>query len=131
MVFNTHFDHIGDTARVESARLILRKINELARGLPVIVCGDFNVTVKHRAYRILTFPENEYVLADSRERTVTERMGPDFSFVGFDPQFQPKELIDFIFTTLDIEVVSHMIFDFRKDGKFLSDHLPIIADLKL
>lgn len=43
-VFNTHFDHIGETARAESASLILEKIDELAGNSPVVVMGDFNTT---------------------------------------------------------------------------------------
>ncbi|RYY64798.1 MAG: endonuclease/exonuclease/phosphatase family protein, partial [Chitinophagaceae bacterium] len=42
-VFNTHFDHISAHAREESAKLIIRKINQLNRkNYPVVVTGDFN-----------------------------------------------------------------------------------------
>jgi len=34
--FNTHFDHVGQTARRESARLIKRKIQEIAGDAPVV-----------------------------------------------------------------------------------------------
>ena len=30
-VFNTHFDHVGDTARLESARLIKQEIKAIAK----------------------------------------------------------------------------------------------------
>jgi endonuclease/exonuclease/phosphatase family metal-dependent hydrolase len=129
MVFNTHFDHIGEVARVESARLINRKIAELAHKLPVVLTGDFNVSAKHRAYNIITYPENEYVLADSRQRAMM-KTGPDVSWVSFDPNYNETDLIDFIFTTLDIEVLSNSIYDFRPSRKFLSDHLPVTAVLK-
>lgn len=130
LVFNTHFDHVGEQARVESAKLIIRKIHELGNGLPTILTGDFNVSSKHRAYRILTYPENEVVLADSRERATTV-IGPDFTWVTFDRTFIPGEIIDFIFTTSDIEIISNEIIDFRHDGRFLSDHLPVLARIKL
>lgn len=130
MVFNTHFDHMGDTARIESAMLINRKIARLANRLPVILTGDFNVSSKHRAYRILTFPENEYVLTDSRE-TAIQKQGPDVTWVSFNPDYKETDRIDFIFTSLDIEVLSNSIFDFRPAGKYLSDHLPVIATLRI
>lgn len=130
MVFNTHFDHIGDTARVESAMLINRKIAELAQRLPVIVTGDFNVNAKHRAYRILTYPENEYVLTDSRVKAKVKN-GPDVTWVSFDPAFAATDIIDFIFTSPEVEVISNTIFDFRPTGKYLSDHLPVTTSFTL
>jgi endonuclease/exonuclease/phosphatase family metal-dependent hydrolase len=131
IVFNTHFDHLGEEARVQSALLIIKKLGELAGKLPIILTGDLNVTSKSRAYRILTFSENEYTLSDSRKRAKATISGPDFSFVGFDPAFQPTEMIDYILVTWDIQVISNEIYDFRKDGKYLSDHLPVIAVLEL
>src|SRR5690606_11337984 len=42
-VLNTHFDHIGELARLESAKLIVEKIHELNTGnLPVFFMGDLN-----------------------------------------------------------------------------------------
>src|SRR4026207_453076 len=39
-VFNTHFDHIGQEARRESAKLIKRRVKEIAGNNPVIITGD-------------------------------------------------------------------------------------------
>ncbi len=148
MAFNTHFDHMGDTARVESALLIIRKVAELtgyksvAREMPVvgekpvvgdvpvILTGDFNVTEKHRAYRILTYPENEVVLTDSRLRA-KDKTGPDHTWVTFNPDFEASDVIDFIFISLDVEVLKHTIIDFRKTGRHLSDHLPVVTEVVL
>ena len=38
--FNTHFDHLGRTARRESALLLRRKIGEIAGAEPVVITGD-------------------------------------------------------------------------------------------
>ncbi|NTW26520.1 MAG: endonuclease/exonuclease/phosphatase family protein, partial [Lentimicrobium sp.] len=130
IALNTHFDHMGELARVESARLIIRKIGEIADHIPVILTGDFNVTSKHKAYRILTFSENEYVLSDTRVRAEARIDGPEYSFVGFDPAFDATELIDFILVTWDWEVIGNSIWDFRTTGKYFSDHLPVITELK-
>lgn len=131
MAMNTHFDHMGETARVESAKLIISKINELSKGLPVIVTGDFNITADHEAYKILTAGENERPLVDSRIKAGDKSTGPAYSFVGFDPNFTPTQLIDFILVTSEFKVLSHTIFDFTKKGKYLSDHLPVTAVVKL
>ncbi len=42
VVFNTHFDNAGLRARVESARLLRRRIAEIAGDAAVLVTGDFN-----------------------------------------------------------------------------------------
>jgi endonuclease/exonuclease/phosphatase family metal-dependent hydrolase len=130
VMFNTHFDHMGDTARVESAILIISKAGSIAGKLPVILTGDLNVTDKHRAYRILTYPENEVVLSDTRVRAEAEIKGPDFTFVGFDPEFVPTQLIDYIFATWDFNVISNHILDFRQNLPYFSDHLPVVSVLE-
>ena len=129
IALNTHFDHMGDVARVESAMLIISKIAELGKNLPVVLTGDFNVNSKHRAYRILTFPENEVVLVDSRVRA-KQKTGPEVSYISFDPKFDSPELIDFIFVNDSFEVLENEILDFRTKERYLSDHLPVIVDLK-
>ncbi|MFY9116140.1 MAG: endonuclease/exonuclease/phosphatase family protein [Bacteroidales bacterium] len=45
-VFNTHFDHIGKTARLESARLLADRIQEICNDTwPVFLTGDFNASI--------------------------------------------------------------------------------------
>lgn len=130
MALNTHFDHIGDEARTQSAILIIKKLGELAGKLPIILTGDLNVTNKSRAYRILTFSENEYTLSDTRKRAEAKITGPDFSFIGFDPSVEPTDMIDYVLVTWDFEVISNEVFDFRSTGNYLSDHLPVIVELR-
>ena len=48
--FNTHFDHRGANARLESARLLARKVKELAGGEYFVVTGDFNAKVESKPY---------------------------------------------------------------------------------
>ena len=51
--FNTHFDHRGPKARVESARLLRKKIEELGEGCRVVLTGDFNSGDGSEPYRTL------------------------------------------------------------------------------
>ena len=51
---NTHFDHIGEIARVQSAHLVIRVINDLFSNFPVILMGDFNVVPESEPYAIIT-----------------------------------------------------------------------------
>ena len=128
-VFNTHFDHIGDTARAESAKLIIDTINKVAGDQPVILSGDFNVTPLEEPYAILTGDDglrDTHILAESRH------IGPEFTYSGFevDPNVTPRR-IDYIFVNDQFSVGRHgAISDFR-DGLYPSDHLPVISVLTL
>jgi endonuclease/exonuclease/phosphatase family metal-dependent hydrolase len=51
---NTHFDHVGERARQESARIIRLRLATLAAASPVVVTGDLNTDPRSVAYRILT-----------------------------------------------------------------------------
>lgn len=54
LFFNLHMDHVGTTARTESARLIKSKICQLGSELPVFVTGDFNVDQHSPSYATIT-----------------------------------------------------------------------------
>lgn len=124
-VFNTHFDHIGDTARAESARLIVETIKEVANGFPVILTGDFNATEDSQPYKVLT---ND--LADAFYSSALPHVGPLFSFEGFEAlSSNNKRRIDYIFVNDKLEVKKHAIISDFRDGRYPSDHLPIVADV--
>lgn len=44
-MLNTHLDHLGESSRVNGARLIVEKLAGVAGDLPAIVTGDFNSRV--------------------------------------------------------------------------------------
>ncbi|MDE6528530.1 MAG: endonuclease/exonuclease/phosphatase family protein [Muribaculaceae bacterium] len=54
LFFNLHMDHVGTTARVESAKLIKRKIDEFGSDLPTFLTGDFNVDQNSPSYATIT-----------------------------------------------------------------------------
>ncbi len=60
--FNVHFDHIGETARGESAKLVLQKIAEIANDAPLILTGDFNVDQNSETYTLI---DSSDILDDS------------------------------------------------------------------
>jgi len=127
-VFNTHFDHIGDTARAESANLIIETINNVAGEEPVILTGDFNAVEESLPYRNLTGSSSG--LSDAFYKTKTPHFGPLFTFEGFEVLgSEQKRRIDYIFVNDRVEVEKHaFISDFR-EGRYPSDHLPVIADI--
>lgn len=62
LFFNLHMDHVGTTARVESAKLVQQKMKEFGSELPTFLTGDFNVDQTHNSYKEIS---ESGVLADS------------------------------------------------------------------
>lgn len=60
--FNLHLDHVGVTARIESVKLVQRKMKEFGLNLPTFLTGDFNVDQTHDMYAVLSSSD---FLADS------------------------------------------------------------------
>lgn len=129
-VFNTHFDHIGDTARVKSAQLILDRISEVAAGKPVILTGDFNATPDSKPYSILTSGDQK--LRDAYSVSQVPNVGPLFTYEGFSVQSKKQQRrIDYIFVNNQVRVKKHAIISSFKDARYPSDHLPVIAEMIL
>lgn len=130
-VFNTHFDHIGEKARAESASLILEKINEIAGDAPAVVTGDFNTTENDAPYKILTGEtgDQENGLMDGFYEAEYGHHGPTSTWNGFE-EILPDRRIDFVFANDGFDVIQHAILADQYDGRFPSDHLPVVADLE-
>ncbi|MFW6171162.1 MAG: endonuclease/exonuclease/phosphatase family protein [Planctomycetota bacterium] len=129
-VLNTHFDHIGVEARKNSARLIRESFGRLAPRQPVIVAGDFNCTPKAAPYAIMTAPEPGPKMIDSRTISQRSPTGPNSTWCGF-REVKPGRRIDFIFVSPGIKVQRHRTIDEKTNGRFPSDHLPVVVDLAL
>lgn len=128
--FNTHFDHRGEKAREESARLILERINKITQGLPVIVTGDFNASPDSKPYQVLTGADSG--LKDAFEITQLPHYGALKSFSGFEvtPEL-PGDRIDYVFVNDQVEVRKHGILTDAREGAYASDHLPVLAEVRL
>lgn len=125
-VFNCHFDHIGKTARIKSAELIL-KIIEL-KGIQqnkIIVLGDLNCEPDDKPMSIL-----KKELNDSYDISQNPPYGPTGTFNNFDLGILIEKRIDYILTK-NIKTYRYSnIDDRRKNNLFLSDHLPIIVKIE-
>ena len=127
-VLNTHFDHIGEVARVESARLVNEFIEDLEEGIPVVLTGDLNVTERSEAYAVLT---NSPALNDARYLSKEEHKGPTASFSDWETLQSNESRIDYILVNNHVNVLTHQIAKDRFEGRFPSDHLPVIAIIEL
>jgi len=127
MVFNTHFDHVGNKARTESAKLILHKIKELNTDkLPVILMGDFNLTPDKEPISVITSELN-----DSRAISKKAPYGPEGTFNSFNFDAPMKDRIDYVFVSDQIEVKRYAVLTDSKDQRYPSDHQPVFVNLEL
>ncbi|MCW5963835.1 MAG: endonuclease/exonuclease/phosphatase family protein [Bryobacterales bacterium] len=124
--YNTHFHHTAQAneARVNSAKLIASRLASLPSGAPVIVTGDFNAAAPEaEAYTILTAN-----LKDART-TAARSIGPNGTISGFGERSGDRR-IDWIlyrgpFTVLESETITY-----NEDGRYPSDHYPILSVLE-
>lgn len=131
LIFNTHFDHEGETARLESAKLLMKKISHIAGNLPVVLTGDFNCLKDSEPYNILSDSGDGLDLADCKYSATEKISDPDYSFVGSEFTGQPGNIIDHIFVSDNIKVYQSGIIENCRNGKCPSDHLPVKAIIEI
>lgn len=129
--FNTHFDHKGRTAQLESAKLLKERVNQIVGDLPFVITGDFNFSPSFEAYSILTKTGvgNDFYISDTKE-SAARKYGPIYTFNGFalEPE-QSRERIDYIFCDTKVSVHKHHTLDGQRGKNYVSDHFPIIVCL--
>lgn len=123
--FNVHFDHQGKVARLESSRLMIQKIKEIAKGAPSILTGDFNAGRDAEPYKILA---NSNTIRDSY-KDVSNPYENNSSFNGFKNDFKTTEVIDHIFISKQWKASKWGILTDTYFGKFPSDHFPVVVEL--
>lgn len=125
-VFSVHFDHQGVVARRESARLVLRRISEIAGSDPVICLGDFNAT-----------PDSEPIatmrgaLRDARQVSLAPPYGPEATFNDFKWHVAPTARIDYIFVGRQFRVLKYGVLSDSLNQRYPSDHFPVMAQMVL
>jgi endonuclease/exonuclease/phosphatase family metal-dependent hydrolase len=147
LALNTHLDDQGAEARLQAARLILRKVDEYLHGpdgdaiAGVVLAGDFNSADDEPAYQTLTAPGSPLVDAQTQLPPET-RYGNEVTFTGFGQEQDEDEdrprRIDYVllgaahngsstWTVKEYAVLANR-FD---DRVFNSDHRAVVVDALL
>ncbi|ROT42544.1 endonuclease/exonuclease/phosphatase family protein [Sodiomyces alkalinus F11] len=143
----THFDHVGQVARVESARLLVRLARKYARSTssstgaseadatPVFLGGDLNIRPDNPAYLEMIAPGHyhdvRHVVGESRIH------GHFYTFTGFhagNPPQSSLSRIDHIFVwrkeARNMDLLTYGVVENRfDDGLWISDHRAVVVDV--
>jgi endonuclease/exonuclease/phosphatase family metal-dependent hydrolase len=126
--FNVHLDHESQPSRERSTELLLRRIDARAfPGEPVVVTGDFNVGEDNPA--ILTMLGAKAFVDTYRVIHPDEKQVGSFSNFKLDSIDGPK--IDYVLVQPGTDVLSAEIVRTARDGRYPSDHFPVVARIQL
>ena len=124
--YNTHLDNESEAARREGIKMIAAHAGAHAAGKPVILSGDFNAFPDSATYNTAAS-----LLRDARRVSETLPGGAARSFHGYGKRSDFAEPIDFIFVSPEFRVLSYRTDNTLFDGKYASDHYPVVAKLTL
>lgn len=127
-LFNTHFDHAGDTARNESAKLVTKKVLEItSTKYPIIITGDFNSKPGETPAACM----NQYFI-NARNASKEKPYGPEDTWNGFAFDKKPEGCIDYIFLSQHsrMRVKKFVTITDSYNMKYPSDHFPIMATIE-
>jgi endonuclease/exonuclease/phosphatase family metal-dependent hydrolase len=130
-VFNTHFDHRGREARLQSAAIIRAQVQEIAAGAPSVVTGDFNSAEGSLVHQVLLFSTSGLELTDSYRLQHAERDPAEESTSSRWKGNRSGSRIDWILSSPQWSVSAAAIDRSNDDGRYPSDHYPVTAVLKL
>jgi endonuclease/exonuclease/phosphatase family metal-dependent hydrolase len=123
LVINTHFDHIGKTARLNSIKLLANFLREhLAAHKHLILMGDLNTGPDDEPYKWLM----EQNLLSDPFYEAEHRIGPVGTFNAFNYAHQ-SERIDYIFLDPMLKAQQYKVLMESYNGILPSDHWPVMV----
>jgi endonuclease/exonuclease/phosphatase family metal-dependent hydrolase len=141
-IYNTHFDHKSQPARLNSAKLISLRIAERGTKDPVILTGDLNAAENNHAVQYLKgvpyeFPLNGPAFEDMPPIRLADTFRvqhPEAKYVGTgNGGYTGKRdgaKIDYILVGPGFETLSASIDQKPRKSRYPSDHYPVIAELE-
>jgi endonuclease/exonuclease/phosphatase family metal-dependent hydrolase len=124
--FSAHFDHEGVEARRQSGKLMVQKMQEIAKNDPVICVGDFNSTPDTEQIKTM-----QALLRDAFQVTKQPPYGPVGTFQGFKLDAPLQDRIDYVFMSKQFDVRDYAVLTDSMRGLYPSDHFPVLVNVVL
>ena len=122
---NTHFDHIGVEARRNSVEMIISHAKTFVN-IPAVFTADMNVVEGTENY-------NQFVNSDYFYDT--KKLAPDTmhycTYHDTKPEEHAKDVIDYVMINDGFEAKRYVVMTEGIDGRFVSDHYPIYAEVEM
>lgn len=125
--FNMHFHHIGESVQWESAKLLVKKIEEISEGLPFFASGDLNSDPYSRAIKEI---KSSGFMFDAKEISKKPPYGPDFTD-NYGYTGKKSKWIDWVFVSKSVEIEKFAVFAENIGEVWLSDHFPLLVSAKI
>lgn len=126
LALNTHFDHRGPTARLESAKRIRAFLTPKAAGRPVVVTGDFNAGPNSGPYQALMDPGIDALsLQDVYAKVYASKPEPNEGTTHGFKETPGTTRIDWILCSPHFKPTAAAIDRHRVGLLFPSDHYPV------
>jgi endonuclease/exonuclease/phosphatase family metal-dependent hydrolase len=97
--------------------------------LPMILMGDFNAVPDSKL--IMDFEQGKF---SNKKLTAVQEINKELYKQATRDNFKRTDNgvhIDYIFISKEIEVINAEIINYNIDGKYPSDHYPVIAEVKI
>ena len=130
LALNTHFDHVGRTARLESARQITRWIGaNRSPGETVLVTGDLNA--EPGTPPLIELTGSKPGLRDAKTVSKAPPVGPEGTFNNWVLVPREARRIDYVLADPAVEVERYAVLAWHGEGgRPASDHFAVVADVK-
>ena len=131
-VYNVQLDHVSQTSRLYSVKLLIKQIAGRECADPVVAMGDFNMETDNEAME--RFGQIKRDMPFEPMFDVWATLSPDQPSVKTTQRFGKRPdgpCLDHILIDGSMEIIELDIDGRIYDGRHPSDHFPIIATLKL
>ncbi|UCG56985.1 MAG: endonuclease/exonuclease/phosphatase family protein [Phycisphaerales bacterium] len=139
-IFNIHLDHVSQPSREKSVALLAKRIRDRRCPDPFVVMGDFNAGEQNPAVMYLKGRTKLDHVAEGLSRSPVTMVDtfrvlhPEAADVGTFNGFKGDrtgEKIDYVLAPPEVTVLEAKIVRDDSDGRYPSDHFPVVALLRM
>jgi len=122
---NTHLDNAGPAARKKGLQMVIEKA--LSFNIPTVLTGDFNFDENDKLFKSLEESGLIYT------KTAAADTMTSFTYHDFSPETTDADsILDYIYVNSSVKSVEkYKVINETIDGRLVSDHYPVMAELIL